>query len=106
MPTQAIRVALVTGATQGIGLAIALRLADDGLDVAVNDLAFKSEQLQKAVSDIEARGRRAIAIPADVSSEEDVKRMVDQVVTELGSLEVVLAAHVSGYTDPQTATFR
>lgn len=100
MSTPAARVALVTGATQGLGLAIALRLADDGLDIAVNDLAFKSEQLQSVVSEIEAKGRRAIAVPADVSSEEDVKQMVDRVVSELGGLDVVRTIHPSYRTDP------
>lgn len=85
------RVALVTGAAQGLGLAIALRLADDGLDVAVNDIASKSEDLKKVVADIEAKGRRSIAVTADVSSEEEVKAMVEKVAKELGSLDVVCA---------------
>ncbi|OCH91274.1 NAD-P-binding protein [Obba rivulosa] len=91
MSTSAVRVALVTGAAQGIGLSVALRLADDGLDVALNDIVAKSEQLQNVVSEIEAKGRRALAVPADVTSEEDVKSMVDRVVEELGGLDVMVA---------------
>lgn len=82
------RVAIVTGAAQGIGLSIALRLADDGLDVAVNDTASKSEQLEDAVSRIRAKGRRAIAVLADVTQETQVEDMVSQVVEQLGSLDV------------------
>ncbi|EED84954.1 predicted protein [Postia placenta Mad-698-R] len=88
------RVAIVTGAAQGIGLSIALRLADDGLDVAVNDTASKSEQLEDAVSRIRAKGRRAIAVLADVTQETQVEDMVSQVVEQLGSLDMVANAGV------------
>ena len=83
------RVAIVTGAAQGIGLAIALRLADDGLDVAINDIPSKSEAIDNAVKVVKAKGRKAIAIPGDVSSEEDVKNMIEKTASELGSLDVV-----------------
>jgi len=82
------RVALVTGAARGIGRAIALRLAEDGLDVAVNDLPNTSE-LDDVVREIKSKGRRSVAIPADVSLEEDVEKIIQQVVQKLGSLDVV-----------------
>jgi len=85
------RVAIVTGAAQGIGLAIALRLADDGLDVAINDIPSKSEAIDQAVQAVKAKGRKAIAIPGDVSSEEDVKNMIGKTASELGSLDVMVA---------------
>jgi len=85
------RVAIVTGAAQGIGLAIALRLADDGLDVAINDIPSKSEAIDNAVKAVKAKGRKAIAIPGDVSSEEDVKKMIEKIASELGSLDVMVA---------------
>ena len=88
-PTPWPRIAIVTGAAQGLGQAISLRLADDGLDVAVNDVQAKSEELQKVVTEIRARGRRALAIPGDVSREEDVKCMINTVVEQLGGLDVV-----------------
>jgi NAD(P)-dependent dehydrogenase (short-subunit alcohol dehydrogenase family) len=81
--------AIVTGAAQGIGEAIALRLADDGFDVAVNDIASKKEELVKLATAITQKGRRSIAIYADVSAEEEVKAMVEAAVKEFGGLDVV-----------------
>jgi NAD(P)-dependent dehydrogenase (short-subunit alcohol dehydrogenase family) len=60
-------VALVTGAARGIGRAIALRLAADGLDVAVNDIEGSVARLESLVAEIRTLGRRALAAPADVS---------------------------------------
>ena len=82
------KVALVTGAARGIGRAVALRLAEDGLDVAVNDLP-STPGLDELVREIESKGRRSIAVPADVSLEVEVEKMVLQVVEKLGSLDVV-----------------
>ncbi|OBZ77780.1 Diacetyl reductase [(S)-acetoin forming] [Grifola frondosa] len=91
MAQSTIRIAFVTGAAQGIGEAIALRLADDGLDVAVNDIASKGRELAAVVNAIEAKGRRAIAVPGDVSSEEETIAMIDKVVEVLGGLDVMVA---------------
>ncbi|KAL6300815.1 NAD-binding protein [Sparassis latifolia] len=85
------RIAIVTGAAQGLGLDIALRLADDGLDVAVNDIESKSQQLAKVASDVQAKGRRALAVPADVSREEQVVGMIATVVKTLGGVDVMVA---------------
>jgi meso-butanediol dehydrogenase/(S,S)-butanediol dehydrogenase/diacetyl reductase len=82
------KVALVTGAARGIGRAIALRLAGDGLNVAVNDLPNTSE-LDDVVREIESKGRRSLAVPADVSLEEGVEKIIQQVVQKLDSLDVV-----------------
>lgn len=83
------RVAIVTGAAQGIGRAIALRLASDGLDVALNDISSKSEALAAVAVELEALGRKALVVTADVSKEEEVKSLVQTVIQTLGRLDVV-----------------
>ncbi|EPS96869.1 NAD-binding protein [Fomitopsis schrenkii] len=85
------RVAIVTGAAQGIGLSIALRLADDGLDVAVNDITQKTSKIDEVVAQVRAKGRRSLALPGDVSNENDVKTMVARVVEEFGGIDVLVA---------------
>ncbi|MBK0869539.1 MAG: acetoin reductase [Saccharopolyspora sp.] len=92
------RVALVTGAGQGIGRAIALRLAADGLDVAINDVASKAGALKDLAAEIEATGSRTATVTADVSQPAEVDSMVGQVGEQLGKLDVMVAnagiAHV------------
>ena len=83
------RVAFVTGAAQGIGEAIALRLADDNINLALFDLKDKEPLLQKVVKAIEAQGRKAIYFVGDVTVDEDVKSSIDKAVTQLGGLDIV-----------------
>ena len=85
------RVALVTGGARGIGRGIALRLASDGLDVAVNDLEVNGEALEGVADEIRAAGRRSTTVVADVSDPGEVKRMVAGVADELGGLDVMVA---------------
>ncbi|KAG8685406.1 hypothetical protein FRC09_014762, partial [Ceratobasidium sp. 395] len=85
------RIAIVTGAAQGIGRAIALRFAADGVDVAVNDIPQKENLLLELVKEIELTGRKSIAIPGDVSKESEVKEMVTKTVDELGGLDIMVA---------------
>lgn len=84
------KVALVTGAARGIGRAIALRLAHDGLDVAVNDIT-SSPELDGLVQEIKNKGRRSLAVPADISLETEVEKAVQKVAQDLGGLDVMVA---------------
>ncbi|THU84969.1 NAD(P)-binding protein [Dendrothele bispora CBS 962.96] len=84
-------VALITGSTQGIGRAIALRLAGDGFDIGLNDLSGKREALDKLAEEIRAGGKKVAVAPADVSNEGSVKGMVENVVNDLGSLDVMVS---------------
>ncbi|GAB3726453.1 SDR family NAD(P)-dependent oxidoreductase [Nocardiopsis nanhaiensis] len=84
-------VAHVTGAAQGIGRAIALRLAQDGHDVAVSDLPGKQEQLESTSQDITALGVRSVALNGDVSEAASVSGLVTGTADQLGSLDVMVA---------------
>ncbi|CCM01236.1 uncharacterized protein FIBRA_03284 [Fibroporia radiculosa] len=97
------RIAVVTGAGQGIGRTIALRLADDGFDVAVNDLASNSDALASLVGELQMKRRRAIPIVADITEEANVEGMIAKVVQELGGLDVMVAnAGIGGLLVPLT----
>ncbi|KAK0482449.1 NAD(P)-binding protein [Armillaria novae-zelandiae] len=84
-------VALVTSSTQGVGRAIALRLADDGFDVAVNDLPSRASVLEALACEIALKGRKCCAVFGDTSSEADVQEIISSTVEELGSLDVMVA---------------
>lgn len=83
------RVALVTGAAQGIGEAISLRLADEEIDVALLDLPSKEGQLQDVAKQIEAKGRHALVVIGDVSVEHEVQAAINKTVDVLGGLDIV-----------------
>ena len=84
------KVALVTGSARGIGRAIALKLAEVGANVAVNDIASVAEALEGVVKEIESLGRQSIAVTADVSSSEDVNRMVESAVSKFGRIDILV----------------
>lgn len=82
------KVALVTGASRGIGRALALALAEAGADVAC--AARTASVLGETAVAIEALGRRAVAVAADVTSAEEVERMVGRTVGEFGRLDILV----------------
>ncbi|KAG6910348.1 hypothetical protein DXG01_011417 [Tephrocybe rancida] len=82
-------VALVTGAGQGIGRAIALRLADDGFDVAVNDITTTG--LETLVEEIKSKQRKSTFHVADISFDKQVKGLITDVVEHHGGLDVLVA---------------
>src|ERR1700712_1684298 len=81
--------ALVTGASRGIGAAIALALADRGADVAIT-YERSVERAAEIVRAIEAKGRRAIAVQADSADASAVKRSVDETAESLGGLDILV----------------
>ena len=98
------RTALVTGASRGIGRAIALGLARDGFDLVVNDIARQQGELEAVVAEIAASGRRATALVADVSDRAQVHAMIgqagiiDAVVNNAG---ILIAASVEALGEDQ-----
>lgn len=82
------KIALVTGAAQGIGRGIALRLAKDGADIALVDL--KQDQLDAVAKEITALGRRATTFVADVSDRAQVFAAVDHAEKELGGFDIIV----------------
>ncbi len=81
-------VALVTGGNIGIGRAIALALAACGADIAIS---YRTHGGDEVVKEAEALGRRALALPVDVTEAASVDQFVDEVVARLGRLDVVVA---------------
>lgn len=86
--------ALVTGAGRNLGRAIALELARQGADVAVNTRTNKDEA-EGVCREIEALGRRAHGVQADVSDQEQVRRMVESVAQTLGPVDVLVSNAVA-----------
>jgi 3-oxoacyl-[acyl-carrier protein] reductase len=82
------KIALVTGAAQGIGRDIALALAADGADVAICDVNL--DAAHKTAGDIEAKGRKSLALKANVAASADVTAMIDQVVEKFGRIDILV----------------
>lgn len=83
------RTALVTGGAHRVGRVLALALADAGADIVVN-YHTSQDQARDTVADIEARGRRAVAVQGDVAVSADVKRLVEAAADTFGRLDVVV----------------
>ncbi|MBI5327823.1 MAG: 3-oxoacyl-[acyl-carrier-protein] reductase [Deltaproteobacteria bacterium] len=82
------KVALVTGAAQGIGKAIALRLASSGADLVIVDMNL--EKAQETAKEVENLGRRAIALKTNVANLQEAEAMVDETVAKLGAIHILV----------------
>ena len=82
--------ALVIGARRNMGKGFALGLAEAGADVAVTDINIESGQLQAVSEQIEEMGRKSIFLKTDISSQKDVKKMVDKVMLEFGGIDILM----------------
>ena len=99
------RVAVITGASRGIGKALALRLAQEGADIVV---AAKSEQsserlpgsIHETADAIRALGRRALAVPTDVRHEDAIRNMVERTIAEFGRLDILINNAGAIWTQP------
>ncbi|SAL33925.1 short chain dehydrogenase/reductase family oxidoreductase [Caballeronia sordidicola] len=83
------QVAIVTGASRGIGAEVARRLADDGFAVAIN-YASSSKEADALVAELAAKGTKAVAIKADVSNAADVRALFDATEQQLGKIDVLV----------------
>ncbi|MFK3990155.1 glucose 1-dehydrogenase [Psychrobacter sp. NPDC064578] len=99
------KTAIVTGGANGIGKATALRLAQAGANIAIADL--KLEDAKAAVKDIEAYGVKGLAVECNILKDEDLVAMVDKVVAEFGTVNILInnaGGGGGGRENPATAS--
>jgi NAD(P)-dependent dehydrogenase (short-subunit alcohol dehydrogenase family) len=94
------KVAIVTGASSGLGVAFATGLADAGADIAI--CARRVERLEKTRESVEALGRRCLAVPADVANPDDCDRVVKETVAHFGKVDVLINNAGVGTAVPAT----
>jgi NAD(P)-dependent dehydrogenase (short-subunit alcohol dehydrogenase family) len=94
------KVAIVTGASSGLGVVFARTLAEAGADVALG--ARRAERLVDTRKAVEAAGRRAIAVPTDVAKPEDCQALVDATIAEFGRVDVLVNNAGVGTAYPAT----
>jgi 3-oxoacyl-[acyl-carrier protein] reductase len=97
------KIALVTGASRGIGRAIAERLARSGASIAVN-YSSSTDEAEKVVAEIKTAGGNAIAIKADISRVPGITRMFDQAISHFGRLDILVNNAGIIVVKPVTAT--
>ena len=84
------QVALVTGSRRGLGKAIAMRLAEAGADIVINDIMPGKEEAEATAAEICALGRRAIAICGDVSKAEEATQMIETAWATMGKIDILV----------------
>ncbi len=84
------KVALITGASRGIGRAIALAFADYGADVVVSSRNKRPPELEKVAEEIRGKGRKALSILAHVGKKEDVHNLVEKTLQEFGRVDILV----------------
>jgi NAD(P)-dependent dehydrogenase (short-subunit alcohol dehydrogenase family) len=94
------KVAIVTGASSGLGVAFAQALAEAGADVALG--ARRADRLEDTKKLVEAAARRAIAVATDVTKPEDAQRLVDETVAQLGRVDILVNNAGVGTAVPAT----
>jgi 3-oxoacyl-[acyl-carrier protein] reductase len=82
------KIALVTGAAQGIGRSVALLLAQKGVDIVISDINL--EKAEETAKEVEALGRKVMAIRADVANTKDVERMVEAILERFGQIDILV----------------
>lgn len=95
------RVALITGGSRGIGRAIALELADRGVDIIINFLRHR-QAAEETAAEIERRGRRAYVYKANVGNKAKLDEMFDSIERDLGRLDIFIGNAASGVQKPVT----
>src|SRR5579872_6037995 len=93
------KVALVTGASSGIGRATAIKLAEAGADVAINYLTMP-ESAESAANEIRAQGRKTLLYRVDVSDQTAVDQMVTDLVAKLGRVDIYISCAAFSEREP------
>jgi NAD(P)-dependent dehydrogenase (short-subunit alcohol dehydrogenase family) len=94
------KVAVVTGASSGLGVAFATGLADAGADIAI--CARRADRLEQTKQQVRALGRRCITVPADVANPDDCTRVVEETIAELGRVDILINNAGIGTAVPAT----
>ena len=84
------KVAIITGASRGIGRAIALAYAEAGAEVVVSSRNKRPPELEKVAEEIGARGKKALAVPAHVGKKEDVQMLVQKTLEHFGRIDILM----------------
>lgn len=98
------KVALVTGASRGIGAAVAQLLAERGADIAIN-YRSKASRAEEIATNIRAMGRRAILVQADITNENEVGEMMQSIATDFARLDLLVLNASGGLEKDKSANY-